>query len=438
MGIDWKMFPMKLHYFLRFSGVGPLMPFLPVIVRQKGIPVHYVGAIWTVLSMVSLGVKAFTGPLSDHLKAHRAVMASCISFLAAALSCIYFIPDLSPPHAPPGAKDSHGLPATDEVTVEYLLSRTEFWFLLACLLIQFCCQSASVTLQEALCYQLLGNASQDFGKQRLWGSLGWGFGAVTGGLMVDWYSQGKDQKDYWPAYIMTFLFLMMDVMVVCSLKFSASSSKITCAAVFNVLSQPSTVIILIATLVLGASCSTVDTFQLMLVEDLMEPNYPYLKILEGLMLGVQCLLSEVPLFFVAGRFIKKFGYFNAYFTSLMVFCLRFVLLSVFNNAWWFLVVQLLHGLSFSLAYASLTSYASNIAPPGTDATMQAVFGIAYFGGGGVGSFVVGNLFHSLGGKTAFLMTGLFCGGFGILFHIVRLLLFSHGAAYQALKTTENR
>lgn len=60
----------------------------------------------------SLGVKAFTGPLSDHLKAHRAVMASCISFLAAALSCIYFIPDLSPPHAPPGAKDSHGLPAT--------------------------------------------------------------------------------------------------------------------------------------------------------------------------------------------------------------------------------------------------------------------------------------------------------------------------------------
>lgn len=52
---------------------------------------------------------------------------------------------------------------------------------------------------------------------------------------------------------------------------------------------------------LGASCSTVDTFQLMLVEDLMEPNYPYLKILEGLMLGVQCLLSEVPLFFVAGE-----------------------------------------------------------------------------------------------------------------------------------------
>lgn len=64
----------------------------------------------------------------------------------------------------------------------------------------------------------------------------------------------------------------------------------------------------------------------------------------------------------------------------MVFCLRFILLSIFNNAWWFLVVQLLHGLSFSLAYASLTSYASNIAPPGTDATMQAVFGIAYFGG----------------------------------------------------------
>lgn len=45
---------------------------------------------------------------------------------------------------------------------------------------------------------------------------------------------------------MTFLFLMMDVMVVCSLKFSASSSKITCAAVFNVLSQPSTVIILVS------------------------------------------------------------------------------------------------------------------------------------------------------------------------------------------------
>lgn len=40
------------YHCICLAGVGPLMPFLPVIVRQKGIPVHYVGAIWTVLSMV--------------------------------------------------------------------------------------------------------------------------------------------------------------------------------------------------------------------------------------------------------------------------------------------------------------------------------------------------------------------------------------------------
>ncbi|XP_042869235.1 major facilitator superfamily domain-containing protein 6-like [Penaeus japonicus] len=436
MGINWKMFPMKVHYFLRFAGVGPLMPFLPVIVREKGIPVHYVGAIWTVLSMISLGVKATTGPLADRLNAHRAVMASCISLLTAALSCIYWVPDLRPSSAALDVKDSHDLPAA-EVTVEYLMHQSGFWVLFTCLLIQFCCQSASVTLQEALCYQLLGNASQDFGKQRLWGSLGWGFGAVTGGLLVDWYSQGELHKEYWPAYVMTAVFLLMDVGVVTNLKFTSNTTKITFSVVYGVLSQPSTVIILLATLVLGAACSTVDTFQFMLVEDLLDPGYPYLKILEGLMLGVQCLASEVPFFFVAGRIIKRIGYFNAYFISLMFFCLRFSLLSCINNPWWFLLIQLLHGLSFSLAYASLTSYASNIAPPGTDATMQAIFGIAYFGGGGVGSFVVGNLFHNLGGKTAFLVSGLFCGAFGLAFHAVRLLLFSRGAMYQALKTTED-
>jgi len=53
------------------------------------------------------------------------------------------------------------------------------------------------------------------------------------------------------------------------------------------------------------------------------------------------------------------------------------------DPWWVLPIELLQGFTFGLFYATMVSYGSMVAPPGTETTMQALVGAAF---GGVGRF----------------------------------------------------
>lgn len=78
----------------------------------------------------------------------------------------------------------------------------------------------------------------------------------------------------------------------------------------------------------------------------------------------------MPFFFLSGKIIQKLGHVNT--MSLVLFSLgvRLTLYSLISNPWWFLPVELMSGLTFGLFFACMASYASIIAPPGTEATMQ--------------------------------------------------------------------
>ena len=62
-----------------------------------------------------------------------------------------------------------------------------------------------------------------------------------------------------------------------------------------------------------------------------------------------------------------------------MFGLRFILYSVVSNPWFFLPIELLNGFTFGIFYAVMTSYASIVAPPGGQATVQGIVGAAFEG-----------------------------------------------------------
>lgn len=78
----------------------------------------------------------------------------------------------------------------------------------------------------------------------------------------------------------------------------------------------------------------------------------------------------MPFFFLSGWILKRIGHVNT--MSLVLFGLgcRLVLHSFVTDVWMFLPVELLNGLTFGLFFACMASYASIVAPPGTEATMQ--------------------------------------------------------------------
>nr|XP_027209513.1 major facilitator superfamily domain-containing protein 6-like [Penaeus vannamei] len=521
--IDWKMFPMKLHYILRYAGTGPLMPFLPVIARQKGVSDHVVGIIWTVMPFFSLLVKTTAGALADYFRAHRAVFLASLVVMTAALTGIYWSPPIDPEghriaeatrdnngrHSianPPGttletldpnatwnnlrdtsttldspeghstpnatwnnpgrhsiANTTRDNPATSgerppswdvvrdtdvegtsvgvcggneseclgdslmrvELPASELATRYEFWILFLWLLLQFCGYVVVLDLQEAVCFQMLGDAPHRYGQQRLWGTISYGLAAVAGGALVDWYSKDQAQKDYWPVHVMVAVFLALDVVVVARLRFSVTDKKLSRADVHEVFRRPSVMLTVLTTVVLGLSCGMIGTFHFLLVEDVAaawDPEFLHLKLLQGLMLGVQCLVAEVPCLFLTGWLIEKIGYVNAFLLSLSTFCLRLCLYAAVTNPWWFLPIELLHGVSYAVAFAGVASYANSVTPEGAEATMQAIFGGVFFGGMGVGGLVGGWLFHLVGGWKAFLFVGVGNGVYAILYLAAHLAL----------------
>lgn len=56
-----------------------------------------------------------------------------------------------------------------------------------------------------------------YGKQRLWGSVGWGIFSLLTGTLIDEFSEGA-YKDYTIAFILMFVFMSGDVVVSCFVK----------------------------------------------------------------------------------------------------------------------------------------------------------------------------------------------------------------------------
>lgn len=382
--------------------------------------------------------------MADYLRAHRAIFLSAVVVMGGALTGIYWCPDVGKDSTADFAPE--GLSVSNSSRVEgglaeggekSLVDRYEFWLLSILLLLQFCGYMVVLDMEETVCFQMLGDEAHKYGLQRLWGTVSYGVTAVIGGALVDWYSQGYDQKDYLPVHVMVVVALVLDVVVVTRLKFTVPDKKISSTDVHAVFKQPSVLLILMTTVVLGTCGGMVSAFYLLLVEDtaaLWSPSFAYLKLLQGLLLGVQCLASEVPCLFLAGKIIKKLGYAASFSLALLGFCLRLCLYSCVSNPWWFLPIELLHGVSFALALASVTCFANSVTPAGAEATMQAVFGSAFHCASGLGGLVGSWLFHVTNGWwRAFFAMGSAVGVYAVLFTIIHVVLTRVGCGKPAVQ-----
>ncbi|KAK4326166.1 hypothetical protein Pmani_003290 [Petrolisthes manimaculis] len=490
MTIDWKMLPMKMHYFLRFMGTA-LVVLLPLITKQKGVPAQVVGVIWTVLPFLSLVTKITAGTIADYTRGHKSVLFGGVSLMMVSLTALYWVPNvptLTTPTTQPFCPHTHNIihnaTHTHNTTTNHtftpektththntthtftpektththntttptftpykttlthtptpplqphclhnnkesegegdwtLWQRYEFWLLFVCLLCQYCGHTVSITMQETVCFQMLGEERHKYGGQRVWGSVGIGVSAIMLGALVDWYSKGRGEQDYLPAHVLTLVFLGADLIVVARLRFPRPEKGSSSSARYGVKWWRRVLLVLMSTGIVGMACGLLWTFEFILVEDVAkawQPDFPHLKLLLGLLMGVQCFLAEVPFLLLAGRIITRLGHINTFFVSLLGFCVRLCFYGAITNPWWFIPADLLHGVSFGIIYPCITSYASAVSPKGAVATTQAIFGATFFVSTGVGGLVGGQLYDVVGSKNTFLIIGAVVGVYAIVF-----------------------
>lgn len=289
----------------------------------------------------------------------------------------------------------------------------QFWLLFLFLILSWAGMAVVVSVGDAICFDMLGDRPHLYGNQRLWGSVGWGVFSLLAGFLVDQFSAGKSNKDYTVVFYMTIVIIGIDIIVSSKLKHTQSrlSSNIL-KDVGQIFVSFRIVIYFAWCILVGLGTAMIWNFLFWHLEDLASlqqgcDHTAWIKTLEGIVMSIQCFGGELPFFFLSGWILKKIGHVHAMSLVLLGFGVRFLLYSLLVNPWWVIPIEFMNGVTFGLFYATMASYASIVAPPGTEATMQGLVGAVFEGVGvSLGSLIAGHLFQQVGGSKTFRLFGI--------------------------------
>ncbi|XP_055373690.1 major facilitator superfamily domain-containing protein 6-like [Condylostylus longicornis] len=295
-----------------------------------------------------------------------------------------------------------------------VVQKMEFWLFCVLLLFGFSAISVVNSMGDTICFELLGDDVEQFGKQRMWDAIGSGVVSLLVGVIIDKTSGTSVFKSYTVLYFLCLVTISLDM--VCCIKLQSSQnekSKNILSDVGKLFKSPSISTFFCWCCFSGFFEAIILNFLFWYLEELTdeigqkECVENYVKTLEGLDIFVQTCIGEILFFFFSGYIFKKIGHINCMHLVLAAFAIRMFYYSLMTNPWWVLPVEVLNGITYGLFSATMSSYANIIALPGTEATLQGLVGILYEGVGlSLGNFGAGTLLSVIGGKNTFIVFGI--------------------------------
>ncbi|KAL6263511.1 hypothetical protein P5V15_006301 [Pogonomyrmex californicus] len=286
-------------------------------------------------------------------------------------------------------------------------SSYQFYMFLWAAIISWIGMAVVVSIADAICFDLLGHERRnDYGKQKMWGSIGFGIFGISSGYLIDLASKGQYEKDYTCIFYIMLVAMVADIIVSATLKKKnpecSTDEPSLLRELLNIIKEGRVLVFAWWCIGAGMCTGVIWNFLFWYSEDLAKSShFKWIKTLQGLMTGVQCFLGELPFNFVSGTVLKKLGHVNVMSLVLLIYAIRFMAYSIISNVWLFLILELLHGPSFGLCWPTMVSYGDKVTPSGTKATMQGFIGAVFEGIGVAGSsFICGRLMDSYGGVTA--------------------------------------
>ncbi|XP_025199984.1 major facilitator superfamily domain-containing protein 6-like [Melanaphis sacchari] len=390
--INRKLLLMKIHYFLGIGGYAPFAPFLTTISRQRGYSAFIVGLIFMLQPIPGMIIRPITGAVTDKYKCRRSVfiLSSTITFVLVCLLSI--IP---------------GTTSKEEMNDLDVIKSPLFWLFITTITLLNTGGTVKSVLEDTICMDLLGKDKNNYGRQRMWGSIGWSLFAIISGVCVDWYSTGLEYKNYTPGYVISMICFFLDIYVVIKLQVvQENDTNILGSDVKKIFTDGKVLAFLLWVILIGFFISFIWNFVFWYIEDLSNIYHPemksWMKTLQGTALLIQCFGGEVPLFFLSSYILKRVNHMTIFSIVFFTFTCIFSMYTIIKNPLWTLPVELLNGLTFALSYSAAISYAAIITPTGAEGTLQGIVGTAYTGiGAPIGSFVGGYMFKHSGSIDSF-------------------------------------
>ena len=202
-----------------------------------------------------------------------------------------------------------------------------------------------------------------YGKQRLWGSLGWGLTSFGVGSVLATISLCpgiNNEVSYYPAFYVFFCLQIIALIIGMKLDFEPGEE---CEGVANsvsrtekisqglkLLTKPVYFFFIITSFYIGVVMSVIKTFLFWHLKDIGGT-----QMLFSTVSIVNCV-AEVFVYFFSARFIEKVGHIKVLYIALICYSLRLFYYGLLPNPWYVLAAEPLSGITTAAAWAAMTSY----------------------------------------------------------------------------------
>ncbi|KAJ8926921.1 hypothetical protein NQ314_020773 [Rhamnusium bicolor] len=277
-----------------------------------------------------------------------------------------------------------------------------FWIYFVLRFVGSITMTAAVTIMDPIALAMIEKYGGDFGKERLFSSLGMAIFSPMTGALIDWSSRRLGYTDYSAAFYTFDVLLLVSSVAVFMMPLG---TKLPADNIFrdliNIIKMPHLVLFIVFLFILGNLWGFIESFLFFYLRDLGAPNY-----LLGITVTVGTL-SSLPFLYGAENITKKIGHINIIIVAFFAHAARLVGYSVIESAWWCFPFEAMESLSVHLMWVAAATYCAVLAPKGLLATLIGVCGMAHFSiGRGSGSFVGGHIIGKVGIRQAFKLMGL--------------------------------
>ncbi|KAI8494582.1 hypothetical protein Bbelb_278080 [Branchiostoma belcheri] len=415
--VDGDLLVVKAIFFFFFSGAACIYPYVSVYMQQVGLLPSQIGLIKSAGNFMSIIIKPVLGSIADKTGRSKLVAVLTVMTASALLFSMLFIPPVPSTTTSRETREKSHL--ADQDKSDGNTKDTQSWFSLTFWLffwIFFLSHGvywSSVSQVEAASYQTIKRKGRgQFGRQRLFGSVGFSIFAFVSGFAMDTFTdwtkaenQGKrtsvetagnkTKTDYSVAFYMFLTFMILTVCCLLKLKdWSAEPSTGFLKDVGKLLSQLHLLIFLIAVLLLGALDAASETFLLLHLKDLGAS-----QTVLGVFLFVRTA-AEIPVYVISTWIITKLGYTAVLGCGFAAIGLRFLLYSFITNPWWAVAIDTLNGYH-ALLWAAMTSYVSISAQDDLQTVAQGIVATTFYGLGHMLGNLVGGVVYNRYGAVAF-------------------------------------
>ncbi|HEX9636759.1 MAG TPA: major facilitator superfamily domain-containing protein 6 [Acidobacteriota bacterium] len=255
------------------------------------------------------------------------------------------------------------------------------------------CWSAASPLVDATAMDQAESHGLDYGRVRLWGSIGFILATVVLGQILD------VAKRLWAVHFMVIL-LAGNALACIGLPRSRPHAAEQHPRISALLRSRGFVTLLGCAFLMLASHGTLYGFFSIHLETL-----GYSKLAIGGLWSVG-VVAELLLFYFSGGLLRRFGSVRLIRLSLVLAVLRWGICAATGNAAALVFAQALHAFSFAAFHVSMIGLAHRLARPQLRGSAQSLLnGVSYGLGQGVGIYLSGVFYDVLGAPALFLASG---------------------------------